>query len=107
MAPAFEAATVHGDGQVVVSVSGELDIATADQLWQAIETATQRSRRLVIDLSRTTFIDSTGLSVLVRAHRRLGGAPEALTLRGPSALARKVLDISGISQMVTIEPSAT
>jgi len=104
--PAFEARTLNVDGQDVVAVAGELDLTTADELWHAIEAATRRANRLVIDLSNTTFIDSTGLSVLLRAHQQLGGTLDALTLRGPSTAARKVLDVSGISQLLTIEPFA-
>ncbi len=102
-ASAFSAHVVDLHGQIVVAVSGEIDLSTGDELWAAIEEAATRSPRLVIDLTETTFIDSSGLAVLVRAHHRLGQIPEAVVLRAPSSAARKVLDISGVDRLLTIE----
>jgi anti-sigma B factor antagonist len=53
-----------------VSVIGELDLAVAPELEAAIADAFARApERLVIDLSETTFIDSSGITALLRAHR--------------------------------------
>lgn len=99
----FSARVVDDSGQIVVAVSGEIDLSTGEELWQAIQEATTRSRRLVIDLRETTFIDSSGLAVLVRAHQHLGQIREAVVLRAPNPSARKVLDISGVDRLLTIE----
>jgi anti-anti-sigma factor len=55
----------HG---TVVTVSGELDVASSHELER--ELARQETALVVVDLRRLTFIDSTGLGVLVRAHQR-------------------------------------
>ncbi len=60
------------------------------------------SPKLVLDLSETALVDSTGLSVLVRAHRALGDRG-ALRVRGAQPLVLKVLDQAGFAQIMTIE----
>lgn len=74
-------------------------------MWATVEQAMARSDRLVIDLTQTTFIDSTGLAVIIRAHRHRGETSEPMVIRSPSAAARKLLSISGVEQLVTIEES--
>jgi anti-sigma B factor antagonist len=55
----------------IIAVSGEVDLASADQLDKAIRDAEQSATDwIVIDLDDLTFIDSTGLSVLLQARRR-------------------------------------
>jgi anti-anti-sigma factor len=99
----FDARVVEEGGSVVVEVSGEVDLAVVDALWDAIEQAASRSARLVLDLRDMTFIDSSGLGVLVRAHLKMGQVREAVVLRSPNAAARRILDISGIDNLVTID----
>jgi anti-sigma B factor antagonist len=55
----------------VITAPGEIDAATADQLRAVLlETATGKHTTVVVDMTTTRFCDSTGLSVLVRAHKR-------------------------------------
>lgn len=53
----------------VVAVGGEIDLATVDALVDALASRSPGETDLVLDLSATTFIDSTGIRVLVEAHR--------------------------------------
>jgi anti-sigma B factor antagonist len=58
-------------GSVTVAVAGEIDLSTADQLDGAIREAEKtETKRIVVDLSALTFVDSTGLSVLLAAINR-------------------------------------
>jgi anti-sigma B factor antagonist len=60
----------EGDS-VTVAVAGEIDLSTADQLDRAIREAEEsQTRRIVVDLSALSFVDSTGLSVLLEAIKR-------------------------------------
>ena len=69
-AAGFEARLVHTDDEVAVVVRGEIDVATCGRLWPVIEQAISLGPRLVLDLAETTYIDSCGLALIVRAHRR-------------------------------------
>ena len=91
-----------GDGEVVVAVRGEIDIVTAPALWESFVDVLPDTKRLVVDLAGTEFIDSTGLGVLVRALKRLRHHGGDLVLRSPRANARKVLSITGLDRVITI-----
>ena len=79
----------------VAAVDGEIDMATADHLEQALVNALEAGD-LVVDLTACTFLDSSGVRALVttmRTARRLG---HRLALVMPSGKARTVLDLTGI-----------
>jgi anti-sigma B factor antagonist len=84
-----------------LAISGDVDIATAPSLREQLQRLD--ARNVVVDLSGVTFIDSTGLGVLVTALKRAREAGGQLTLRSPTRSTRKVLDITGLSQLVAIE----
>lgn len=93
-----------GGGRPVVRVRGEIDVATAPQFAECVELALTKGTPLVIDLAETTFMDSTGLSTLIRAHHASGRVKEAIVLRSPCAAVRRTLDVSGVAEVFTIEP---
>jgi anti-anti-sigma factor len=93
---------VAGD-QAVVRVAGEIDLATAPQLEAHVSSLIDAgARRLTIDLADTTFVDSNGIGVFLEAHKRLGCCDGALTLRSPRRNIRKMLQITGLDQLVTV-----
>jgi anti-sigma B factor antagonist len=76
--------------EVVLALVGELDLATVDRLKAALEEVEQAPPdRLVIDLSRLSFLDSTGLAALALDKRCQGNGRPALEIRpGPPAVQR-------------------
>jgi anti-anti-sigma factor len=89
----------EGDTSVLV-LSGELDLATTDQLSRAVRDALRTgSRKLVLDLSGVRFIDSSGISALLNA--RNAAAQESATLQlGPlSRRVSEVLRYTGVDQL--------
>jgi anti-anti-sigma factor len=88
----------------ILKISGEIDIAAASQMRSAIDCVLDRSQRLVLDLSEVTFMDSTGLNLIAGAYRRLGSCPERIVLRKAPATVLRVLAVSGVDRLVTIEP---
>lgn len=99
----FSAEMTTGDGEVVVVVRGEIDLITAPVLWESLVNAILDTKRLVVDLRETEFIDSTGLGVLVRALKRMRHGGGDLVLRAPRPNARKVLSITCLDRVMTIE----
>ena len=57
------------DDHAVVTATGEIDVETAGSVAEAVTESLARSPRVLLDLNEVTFIDSTGLGVIVRAHR--------------------------------------
>ena len=93
--------TEHGP---VLRVAGELDVATAGELREAIRRLLDTgTRRLVVDLHELDFIDSTALGVLVAAVKRLEGRDGALTVRRPTRAALRVFEMTGLLPLVRIE----
>jgi anti-sigma B factor antagonist len=106
--PADEAFSVSvsadEDGGALVGVVGEVDLATADQLWAVvIEAMTTWTGDVVVDLSGVTFLDSQGIRALIRTHKDCGIEAARLTLRSPSRQVREVFEITGIDRILRIE----
>ena len=92
-------AAIHDrDGAVVVELAGELDLYNAHAVREALLSQAERGPdRLVVDLSRVTFIDSTGIGVLIEARTRLANR-QAFLLASPGLETRRALEISGLSR---------
>jgi len=80
----------------VVSVEGELDLSTAPRLkWMLTDALGSGAQRVLVDLSRVGFMDSTALGVLVAAQRKLG-ADERLAIVCSDERVRQIFEFSGI-----------
>lgn len=83
----------------VLTVTGELDSSNAYDLYlAAVEQAQSGRTSVVVDLSSVTFIDSTGLGMLVRSHNELRNDHSArFALRDPSPRVVELLRITALS----------
>jgi anti-sigma B factor antagonist len=88
------------EGVVRALVSGEIDPATAPRLAGEVQALvfTGAPRELVIDLSGVTFIDSTGLRAVIEIHNLMRDRGGKLVLENPSEKARRILDITGLTE---------
>jgi anti-sigma B factor antagonist len=95
----------EGDGQWLVQVRGEVDVATSPQLKNELADLLSRdARNLVVDMGGVTFIDSSGLGVLVEMLERLQAQQgDAIVLRGMQEPVRRVFEITGLTELFTIE----
>jgi anti-sigma B factor antagonist len=89
----------------VVSVSGEVDLATSPELRDALNAALEASTQVVIDLSQVSFLDSTGLGVLVQAHQRAEAEGASLRLVVTESSVRRVIDVTGLSRVFSLHDS--
>ncbi|MEU4555344.1 anti-anti-sigma factor [Micromonospora violae] len=81
----------HVDDVTVVAAAGDVDLDTGDTLRTALRHAADMGGHVVVDLSRVHLIDSTGLGLLVRAHREARERGATLCLAAPSRFVRTVL----------------
>ncbi len=92
------------DAGVTVAVHGELDVLTAPFLWERLEPLLPKAgERLVLDLGGVRFLDSMGLSVIVRAQSRLRQADGQLVVRSLQDQARKVFELTGLDRTLDVE----
>jgi anti-sigma B factor antagonist len=95
----FELSIQRPDGGgTAITLSGELDLASAPKLDDALAKALADGGEVVLDFERCTFIDSTGISTIVRAARRLveeGG--RRLAIIQLNAQPQKVFRIAGLT----------
>jgi anti-anti-sigma factor len=92
-------------GQMVVMVGGEVDPYTAPQLETALEKAVAEGAhaRVVVDLGRVGFLDSSGLRVLISAHQNLKSTGRTLVLRNLNKTTRQLFEITQLVDEMTIE----
>ena len=91
--------TERHDRTAVVAVDGEIDLGTAGQLRDHLtDCIRDETRDVVLDLSAVTFMDSTGLQVLIATQRRLEPLGGKLRLVGLRSGVAKVLKVTGLDQ---------
>ena len=99
--PQFSCLASLDHGQAVVAVTGELDMSTAPELSRSLtDVLDQHPRRLTLELGGLDFIDSTGLTLLVRTSKRLKEHEGSLHLAHPTPPVRKVLEIVGLDGLL-------
>ena len=105
--PPFEVTVQRDDALATVVVSGELDLATVPQL-SAIVAEHRDARLVVLDLNAVTFIDSTGVRLLIEADRACAGSGSRLVVLAGDGPVRRVLDLcelDGPLALVTDHPA--
>lgn len=87
----------QGDGDAsVVAVVGEVDADNCDEFRSALLEQASEVDRLVVDLSGLTFIDSSGISELLRVSNSLSDDGRSMTIKDPSPAVQRVLEITGL-----------
>jgi anti-sigma B factor antagonist len=107
MPPQFSLSEENLDDQRhVVAVAGEIDLFTAPELKAALSEAVEAGRtRIVVDLTETSFLDSTALGVLIGAVKRLRSRDGVLTIVNTDPNIAKTFEITGLDQIFTIRPT--
>lgn len=105
LAQDFTVLTRRAAQDVVVSIEGELDAATAPPLRAILSDLIdgQGNLSVVLDLSAMTFVDSIGLGVFAGAAKRLRARGGELVLAAPSSSTLRLFAVTGIDGLATIE----
>lgn len=92
----------------MIAVTGQIDLYAAPELKVAVGDAIRHgARRLILDMSETSFIDSSALSILLGAVKRLrplGG--EVVVISGRGSAVREVFEITGLDHLFELRESA-
>jgi anti-anti-sigma factor len=86
----------------VIAISGELDLASGPRLEVELAALDAGVRLVVVDLRNLEFMDSTGLSIIVRAHQRLAEQGCELSLVRGSPQVQRLLDLTGVAERVRL-----
>jgi anti-anti-sigma factor len=88
---------------LVLTVSGELDIATAPELRTRLTTALEQGvTRLVVDLRSLSFLDSVALATLLQARTRIGDEGRMAVVVDPDSYIRLILEVAGMPRCLDI-----
>ena len=93
------------DSALTIALSGEIDHHAARELMAQLDQAIAERlpAQLVLDLSGVTFMDSSGIAVLLRSLRQMGHTGGSLRAVNIPAQARKVLDAAGIGRLISLD----
>jgi len=95
--------TIERDG-ATIAIAGELDAHSAPALRDELA-ASSGPDDIVVDMSGITFMDSSGLRVLIDAHQRAADSDSRLVLCAPSSSVRRVLQIAGVLDHLEVRNS--
>jgi anti-sigma B factor antagonist len=95
------------DGAAIIDVRGELDVTTVNGFRTLlVDTITrQRPARVVVDMRRVTFMDSTGIGALVVGYNTAREIGADFTVRNPSAFVLRQLHITGLTEVFGMPPA--
>jgi anti-sigma B factor antagonist len=103
MTSAFGARVVTGDGFVVVSLTGELDLAEAPRLRDVLDDVLGSPPQLVvIDAAELTFLDSSGIGVLVGAHNALEAAGSQFVIANLAEMTGKPIRLTEVDTAISV-----
>ena len=101
--PELSIAVQHSPSEVVVGLTGEIDLSTAPRLSTVVsELLADPPARVVLDMAGVTFCDSQGLGTLVVLSRKASLAQSCLVLTNVADFLLRVLDITGLRPALMI-----
>jgi anti-anti-sigma factor len=97
---------VAGATYTVVVLAGEVDATNSDELYGVLESVVaQQPRLLIVDMSELSFMDSTGLRMLLRSTRALDQQGGVLALAAPQLAVARVLQLTRADQLIPVYDS--
>jgi anti-anti-sigma factor len=104
MSERFDATVRHSDGVGVIDLAGQLDGGAADKLGAAYAEAAAATDRVLLNFGGTTYMNSTGIALVVELLARARAEHRAIHACGLSEHYRQIFEITRLSDFVTIHP---
>jgi anti-sigma B factor antagonist len=102
----FEIVPRDLDGAPGIALVGEADLSCVPEMTVALDAAIRDSEgAFVVDLTDLEFLDSSGLSALLRARALLGQADRAMAVICPAGPVLRLFDVSGVAELFVVFPS--
>lgn len=89
---------------LIVRIEGELDMLVADKMKKEIDEKLDSNdiKNLILNLERVTFIDSSGLGVIIGRYKKISGRNGRMHIVGARAQVEKILYFSGINKLISM-----
>jgi anti-anti-sigma factor len=100
MASALTLQSSRNDRTAQISATGEIDLSCVDELRRAVLDAAEDAERLVLDLSRVEFIDTTGLAALLELRSTLQGRGVLFQIEAAEGPVRQAVDVTGLGHLL-------
>ena len=81
-----------------IQIEGDLDLSVANRFQEALDRVSPDHDRILIDLERCEFLDSTGIAVIVRTHTKMAEEGRRVTVHGASEQVLHILSITGLTE---------
>lgn len=91
------------EDEIKLCVEGRVDTNTSPALQEKLLTAFQKSKRIIVDLSRVEYVSSAGLRVLLMGQKTANSKQSQMKVVGVQEAVKSVFDMSGFSSILTIE----
>jgi anti-anti-sigma factor len=101
----FEIVVETSDAGREIAVRGDLDLATIGRLRPALDEGIAAGNATTLVLAECTFLDSSALKVIADTSRRAQETGSRFTVARPSPQAARVLELSGLDEIVSIDAS--
>jgi anti-sigma B factor antagonist len=98
----FHVDVAQREGTVILSLAGELDVSGAVVLREEFFAAVASEDAVECHLEHLTYLDSTGISLLISVQKRLRSTGREMVLVAPTERVNKVLEITGVTSYFTI-----
>ena len=100
----FEFAIREGKGRLTLVLRGDLDAYTGPRFNQSLRSAVARTKGdVAMDMSDVTFVDSSGIAILVAVAKELRERGSQLVIQSPPQMVAKVLEMTGVNRLVRLE----
>jgi anti-sigma B factor antagonist len=97
--------TEHVPEGAVLTVAGSLDMATADQLEEAVRPCVRAGGVVIVDLAGVSMCDSTGLGAIVRVHRQAKAEGCQVAVRAPRPYLAALFAMTGLNKVIEVRSS--
>jgi anti-anti-sigma factor len=101
----FDSEVRRSNDHALITLVGELDTSTAGTLYEQLaQLAAEGVRHIALNLAELTFIDSTGISVVVTEHKRAESMGGELIILSPCPRVRRVFELTGLGDYLNLRP---
>jgi anti-anti-sigma factor len=94
--------TARAGAEAQLAAEGEIDLSTVGELREAVLAAAQGAERVLLDLTRLDFVDTTGLGCLLELRSTLNGRGVLFEIAADDGPVRQAVDVTGLGHLLTV-----